>query len=205
MSKEAAPAALPRNGPWFTLRPRAAVLVSGVLYAAVLGLQFTIHDPRVAIFMLYLFPVSLAAMARGRSAGLLAGLVAVGLVAVWTVTASVSLDELGWLSRVVPLLLVGFLIGDARERLEKAADDRAAYRLAVERHLEAVEINDSLVQGMAAAKWALEAGQAQHGLQVLDETVQLGHRLVSNLIRDANSGTGNGPDQPGAIDKPGQN
>jgi hypothetical protein len=48
-----------------------------------------------------------------------------------------------------------------------------------------VEINDSLVQGMAAAKWSLEAGRVDNGLAALEETLDQGQRLVSQLIRDA--------------------
>lgn len=55
-------------------------------------------------------------------------------------------------------------------------------------HREAIEVNDSLVQGMAAAKWSLEAGSVDAGLRVLDDTIARGHDLVSGLIRRADMG-----------------
>jgi hypothetical protein len=44
------------------------------------------------------------------------------------------------------------------------------------------------VQGMAVAKWSLEAGQVEAGLKALNETIDVGHRLVSELIRRADRG-----------------
>ena len=41
------------------------------------------------------------------------------------------------------------------------------------------------MQGLSAAKWALETGDLDHGLTVVSDTLALGHRLVSELIRDA--------------------
>ena len=55
-------------------------------------------------------------------------------------------------------------------------------------HRQAVEINDSLLQGMAAAKWALEAGRADVGLERLSDAIVSGQQLVSGLIRDSEMG-----------------
>lgn len=62
-----------------------------------------------------------------------------------------------------------------RRRLEKAAL----------LHREAIEINDSLIQRMSAAKWALEAGHAEAALQALTEAGSEALQLVSGLIRRA--------------------
>jgi hypothetical protein len=101
----------------------------------------------------------------------------------WVGIVGVHLSLVGWSSRILPLLLVGFLLGDASERLDQAARERQAHRVAAPRQHDAVEINDTLVQGMSVAKWAFEAGRIEAGLRALDETVVLGHRLVSDLIR----------------------
>lgn len=173
------------TGPWFRARPRRALLVAAILYLGVLALRLLTDNALDAISMLYVFPVALVAMVGGRWTGLVAGGLAVGLVAVWAVLQGVELSALGWASRVLPLLLVGMLIGDASDRLEEAATEREARKLAQLRQREAVEINDSLVQGMAAAKWAMEAGRHEDGLQLLGETIEQAHRLVSTLIREA--------------------
>jgi hypothetical protein len=57
-------------------------------------------------------------------------------------------------------------------------------RGALFRHRKAVEIKDSLVQGMAAAKWSIEAVRMETGLEMLTESLDRGHRLVSQLIRE---------------------
>lgn len=192
------------GGPWFTNHPRTALAVAGVMFALVFALRLAFSNPLDAISMLYLFPIALVGMTKGRWGGVVAGLVAVGLVALWVLVTSTPLNPVGWISRALPMILMGLLIGDARTRLDRAASERASHQLAVQRRREAVEINDSLVQGMSAAKWAIEAGRVEAGLRSLGETVELGHRLVSDLIRDAEAdGTvrflarGDGPWLPG--------
>ncbi|HEY6931921.1 MAG TPA: hypothetical protein VI452_00870 [Marmoricola sp.] len=171
--------------PWFRARPGLAMALAAVLFVAILLLRLVTDNPLDAVSMLYIFPVALVGMSRGRWAGLVAGVVALGLVDIWTFVDGIDLSPLGWLCRALPLLLVGALVGDASDRLQRAASMHEAHALALQRHREAVEINDSLVQGMSAAKWSIEAGRTEAGLQVLGETVQLGHRLVSDLIREA--------------------
>jgi len=178
----------PSSPPWFRHRPQLAIGTAAALYLGVFALRLGLDNPLDAISMLYLLPVSLLAMTRGRWAGLVGGVVAVALVALWVVVRPVDLAAMGWASRVLPLLLVGFLLGDASDRLERASQERQSHLLAVQRHREAVEINDSLVQGMSAAKWSIEAGRVDSGLQVLEQTVELGHRLVSDLIRESGAG-----------------
>jgi hypothetical protein len=70
---------------------------------------------------------------------------------------------------------------------------RRERELALVRHRQAVEINDTLIQGMAAAKWALEVGQLESAAATLDQTIRLGQQLVSGLIRDADMGPARSP------------
>lgn len=175
-------------GPWFRTHPGLALAAAAVLFAGILVLRLALDNALDAISMLYVFPVALVAMTGGRWVGLAGGLLSVSLVAAWVLSGPVDLTLVGWLSRALPLLLVGLLIGDANDRLERASQERQARLLAVQRHREAVEINDSLVQGMSAAKWSIEAGRVESGLHVLEQTVELGHQLVSELIRGSGAG-----------------
>lgn len=182
---------LPRSagrGPWFRARPRAALAVAGLLFTAVLALRFAVEDPVEAVSMLYVLPVSLVALAFGRRAGLAAGIVALGLVAFWVLVVGADLSVVGWVARLVPLVVLGWLLGDASDRLVAAETQRAALEAAAQRHRDATEVNDTLIQGMAAAKWALEAGRTEAGLRTLEDTLNLGHQLVSELLRDADMG-----------------
>ena len=52
-----------------------------------------------------------------------------------------------------------------------------------ERH--AVEINDNIIQGLALAKYKLEAGQGEASANQVSETLREAQRLVSNLLGDA--------------------
>lgn len=185
---------IPANvGPWFRTHPGLALATAAGLYAGILALRLGVDNPLDAISMLYLFPISLVAMTGGRWVGLAGGILSVVLVAAWALAQSVDLTVVGWLSRALPLMMVGFLIGDASDRLERASLERQSHLLAVQRHREAVEINDSLVQGMSAAKWSIEAGRVDTGLQMLGETVELGHQLVSQLIRESGAGLTSSP------------
>jgi hypothetical protein len=127
-------------------------------------------------------PIALLAITFGRRVGAAAGLAAVGLIAVWVAITDVSLTPLGWASRVVPLLLLGALLGHSTERLRES--EANARRLAAVAALqrEAAEVNDSVVQGLAVAKWLLEAEQLERGLAAVTETMTTAQDLVSHML-----------------------
>jgi hypothetical protein len=101
----------------------------------------------------------------------------------WVFLAHLELSPLGWASRLTPLLLLGYLLGDAVARLRRAESARLRLEDAARRHRDAVQLNDSIVQSLSAAKWALEGGDLEGGLQIVTETLHLGNQLVSDLIR----------------------
>lgn len=181
------PRALPRD-PWFRRRPGLSLAAAGVMFVAVLLLRLFAGTAVDAYSMLYVFPVALVATACGRRAGTEAGLLAVGLIVLWTVVRDVSLTPTGWVSRVLPILLLGALVGDAADRLRRGEEERRRLEAAALLHREAIEINDSLVQGMVAAKWSFEAGSADAGLRMLNDTIERAHDLVSGLIKQAGMG-----------------
>jgi hypothetical protein len=109
-------------------------------------------------------------------------------VVIWVLATGESLSVLGWIARGVPLVLLGALLGDASDRLTRAEARRLALEAAAQRQRDATEVNDTLVQGMAAAKWAFEGGRHESGLKTLDDTLRLGHELVSQLLRDGDMG-----------------
>lgn len=174
--------------PWFRERPRATLAVAAALFVAVFALRMLTGDSGDVINLLYTLPVALVALAFGRPAGVAVGVLAVVLVVVWAVFKDVDLSVLGWVSRVLPLLLLGGLLGDAADRLAAADARQRAHETAAQRHRDAAEVNDTLIQGMAAAKWALESGRHEAALDTLAQTVETGHALVSRLMRDADMG-----------------
>ena len=174
--------------PWFRRYPAVAFAVAGGLYAAIMSLRLVVGTPVDAYSMLYALPVTLVAITFGLRSGVAAGLLAVALTVLWAVVQDVSLSPTGWASRILPMLMLGVLLGDASDRLRRAENERRQLEAAALLHREAIEINDSLVQGMAAARWSLEAGRMEAGLRTLDETIVQAHELVSNLIRRADMG-----------------
>lgn len=172
-------------GPWFTARPRLTVVVVVALFAAVCAARLLVsrsHDPITLFFAL---PIALAATAFGLRGGVISGLAAVGLLVVWGVGWQADLSPVGWIAQALPLLLLGGLLGDAADRATRAEATRHELELAAERRREAAEINDTLIQGMTAAKWAIEAGDRDTGLATLNDTLGMGQRLVSELLRDS--------------------
>lgn len=170
------------TGPWFWLRPALAVAVSALLFVGIIVLRWSVGDADDAISMLYVLPVALLALSFGLRAGLGAGAFAVGLLVLWVTTAGESLSVFGWLSRAVPPLLLGLLVGAAADRIRDAARvERHAAEVALLQR-EAAEINDHVLQQMAAAKWLLEAGRTADGVDVLAETMDTAQQLVARML-----------------------
>lgn len=168
--------------PWFDRRPRAATGLACALFAVILLLCLQVRDARDDAAMLYVLPVALVAMTKGRRGGFIAGVVAVVLLAAWQARSDAAFAPIGWATRALPLVMVGVLIG-------AAADRRAAAELAERRaaalellRLEGAEVNDHIVQKLAAAKWAIEAGDTDRALGILDDAMVTGQHLVTSVL-----------------------
>jgi hypothetical protein len=175
---------LPRD-PWFRRHPAAVLVVAGVLFASVWVVRLIDGEAVDASTLLFAFPVALIAVAFGLRAGVAAGALAAVLVASWVIMTGTDLTLVGWLARCLPDLLLGALLGHASDRLRQAEAERRKLESGALLYREAIEINDSLVQGMAAARWALEAGRTEDGLKTLEQTIGQAQDLVSDLIRQA--------------------
>ena len=65
----------------------------------------------------------------------------------------------------------------------------------MQRHRDAVEFNDGVVQELAAAKWALEAGSPDRGLDIVTNALNAAQGMVSQMLRDADA-EAEGPVRP---------
>ena len=151
-------APVPRD-PWLRRHPGLALAVAGVLYVAVLSLRLLHGTPADAYSMLYALPVALVAITFGLLAGTGAGVFAVGLTVLWAVVQNAAISPSGWASRVLPLLLLGVLLGHATDRARRAERERRRLEAAALLHREAIEINGSLVRDLAAATRSLDTSQ----------------------------------------------
>lgn len=177
-----------RPGPWFTERPRLAAAVVAVLFASIFALRLSVGGADEAISVLYVLPIALAAFTFGRRAGVAAGLTGVGLFGAWIWVTGESISVLGWLARATPMLLLGALVGSAADREREAAAVRRRLDAVELRQREAAEINDSIIQGMAVAKWSFEAGDPERGLDVLADTMTTAQDLVAQLLSAGSAG-----------------
>ena len=129
--------------------------------------------------------IALAAMAFGRVVGTTAALSAAGLLVAWSAShPEMSLSALGWASRVVPLVLLGVLVGAAADAVEDASAARLALAVAATRRRDAAEVNDEILQRLTVAKWRLEAGAGDDAAALLDEAMTQAQHLVSSLLED---------------------
>jgi len=168
-----------------------AVAVAVVTAGAVWVTGLALPGDRAALAAIFGLPVALVAVTFGTKGGLTAGLGGLVLVAIWAgMPGGDGVGAGGWAAGIA-MLALGAVLGEAIDSL--AASEHRARQLddarrrldeAADRRREAVEINDILVQNAAIAKWALEAGDVKRALEILDETVDAGQRLVTALIND---------------------
>lgn len=168
--------------PWFSQHPRPALAVAAACFVGVFLLRLAVAGTKDSISMLYVFPVALVALCFGLRAGAAAGVTAVGLLVAWVILAEETLSPLGWLSRVTPLLLLGTLVGASSDRMREARRaERYATAIALLQR-DAAEVNDSVVQGLAATKWLLEAGEVERAITTLQDTTVTAQQLVTRVL-----------------------
>jgi signal transduction histidine kinase len=177
------------RGPWFRTHPAVAVGVAAALFVIIAITRFLVSAPQDTVLQLLSLPIALLAIAFGRRAGLFAALVGIATVVVWVNVVDVHLGPLGWGSRIVPMLLLGVLVGDAAERLRAAEHRRLRLAEARLRRREAAEINDTIVQNLAVAKWMIESGQPDSGIDAVTNALTMAQDLVADLLDDDDADT----------------
>jgi hypothetical protein len=175
--------------PWFRRRRRVALCVAAAFWAVIGAVGLLAPGDRIALFAVLALPTALLAVSFGTKGGIAAGMAAAVLCAGWAAVNSGDGIGLGAWAGAGPLFLLGALLGQAvdsvaasEEEARKADETRMGLLRAADHRREAVEINDTLVQSVAIAKWALEAGDVERALAILEETVETGQRLVTALI-----------------------
>jgi hypothetical protein len=184
----------PGNGwrawPWYRLHPGNAIGVAVGLFVVISILQWFNDESGQAIAVLYVLPIALLAVTLGERGGLTGAAAGFALFAVFTAARGVGdIDATGWVVRGVAMFLLGGLLGRAKDQTtasECAALAEQERRSQVEeenhRYAEALEINDSLVQEIVAAKWMVEQGKSEQAGELLTEVIMRGERMVAGLL-----------------------
>jgi hypothetical protein len=176
-------AEVPTTAPLVPTQRAAAVLVAA-MFVAVYALRWITEDVADATSLLYVLPVALAASVFGRRAGIAAALVAVALLTSWILLSGADVTLLGWMTRSTTMFVLGHLLGTTVDRLRAVEGVRHRLGLAVARHRDAVEINDSIVQALVAAKWSLERGDVEGGLDGVSDALATAQQLVQEMLTD---------------------
>jgi glucose-6-phosphate-specific signal transduction histidine kinase len=159
-----------------------ALSVSVALFAFVFVMRLAVDSIHDSITLLYALPVALLALAFGYRAGVLAGAVTVALLLGWVVISGEDFSLVSTLGLVIPLLLLGALVGASSDRISEARRaERYAYRISLMQR-DAAEVNDSVVQGLAVTKWLLEAGEVGRAIELIEQTAEVAQGLVSRVL-----------------------
>lgn len=176
--------------PWYRAHPREAVVLAGGLFAMVTLGHFAVDGTGEAVDILYALPVALLAVTFGLRGGLAGAGIGLALFAVSEAMKNTGdIDVTGWLTRAAGLLLLGLLLGRATEQIEisqrsseAAREERRRIQETARRQSEALEISDSILQHLAAAKWMVEQGRDEEAVDVLSATLEAGQRMVADIL-----------------------
>ena len=70
------------------------------------------------------------------------------------------------------------MIGDGG----RVQEGRCRLEAAIRRYTNAIEMSDSILQQLVAAKWLAEAGRSDQVVDLLDETIVRGEHMVAGLL-----------------------
>src|SRR5262245_4237419 len=115
-----------RASRWEALAGSAIVAAIVVLFAGSYVVQAEDRHPADALEVLYVLPVALLAMRFGLRGGLAGACIAIGLIAIYNVTAEWDVTLLGNLCWAAMFLLLGGLLGrfvDRRRQAEARLSD----------------------------------------------------------------------------------
>ncbi len=173
--------------PWFRRHLAAAGAVAVALFAVATVLPYHGGEERDAAVFLFALPIALIAVAFGRVGGVAAAVISA--VMLWGHLAgspAAALSTEGWVVRIVPLGLLGLLVGMAADAMEEAARVRTELAVACARRRDAAEVNDAIIQRLAVAKWQAEAAGAHAVADTVGEVIEVTEDLVASLL----AGTG---------------
>ena len=176
--------------PWYQSHSYAAMLIATGLFAGVSVAGYFSDGSGEAIDILYSLPVALLAMSFGLLGGLVGAATGFSLFTIFQLADGVGdIDATGWIARAAGLLLLGVLLGRATDQIKAGElrtlaeqEQRRLLQETAHRQVEALEISDSILQHLAAAKWMVERGEDKDAIDILTSTLVTGQRMVAELL-----------------------
>jgi hypothetical protein len=167
---------------WRAARSRRAVAVAAAaLLVLYLVIEIVTGSPKEPATIAYAVPVALAGIALGARAGIAA---AVAGAALYWLGAYIDGETLsaGHLSyRLGALVFMGGVVGALASRLSEAEHDA---QLQQELRSCAVELNDTVVQGLALSRYQIDGGDPTAAAATLETTLGRAQELVADLMGD---------------------
>jgi hypothetical protein len=161
--------------------PLVPLAIAFGLFASIFVLRLSVDTSDGPITVLYVFPIALLGVVFGLRVGALAALLGVLLVVVWIALDDFSPSVVGWFGRIVPLLVIGLLVGNAADRLRGVSVSEQASFAARLGELEAAEVQHSIVRELIVAKAYLQGGQIEESLGALENGLAAAEALVADL------------------------
>lgn len=181
--------AIAAEGGWLErllLRAAQSQVVVGALSLTLLGAIFGVAvvrgSPEEPATVAYAVPVALAALGLGPLPGIAA---AVGASWLYWISAYVDgemLSSAHLMYRQGALVFLAVVVGLLSSRLADAEHGAQLQRALVSR---AVEMNDTVVQGLALSRYQLEQGDTTTAASTLQTTLGQAQGLVGDLIAEA--------------------
>jgi len=176
--------------PWYRSHQRAALIIACGLFATVTVGHIFANGTGEAVDILYSLPIALLAASFGLRGGLIGAAIGISLFAVVELADGVGdIDATGWIARAAGLFLLGVLLGHATDQIQSgeqrmlaAQEERLQLAERARRQAEALEISDSILQHLAAAKWMAETGNDKVAVEILASTIETGERMVAELL-----------------------
>jgi hypothetical protein len=156
-------------------------MATAASFAAVFAIALAINDPRQAVTVLYVVPIALAALATGVRGGVVAGVVATGLLGVWVAVEDVVIGMSGWVSRLVAFFIIAVLVGRyqqlARTLARRTAEEQAA-----------ADVQEGVVQSLVVATYELRRGDRVAAQEAVDDALAAAKQIISSRLPDVRPG-----------------
>jgi gas vesicle protein len=167
---------------WDAVRSRRTVAIAaGALLVLVFLVAVLSGSPLEPAIIAYAVPVALVGIALGATAGVAAAVASGALywLAAYLDGHTFSAGHLSY--RLGALVFLGGVVGALSSRLGEA--DRGA-QLQRELRSRAVELNDTVVQGLALSRYLLDGGDSAAAAATVEQTLERAQELVADLMGD---------------------